>query len=104
MSPAVGRLEGSAVKLQDPNAKQALVKRLRRIEGQVRGVETMVEQERECQEILQQLAAIRSAVQGASLAFLEQYVSSCLLEDGADDRPQRERLARELIELIGRAP
>lgn len=81
------------------------MKRLHRIEGQVRGVEAMVEQERECQEILQQLAAIRSAVQGTSLVFLEQYVSSCLLEDGAgDDRPQRERLVHELVELIGRAP
>ncbi len=93
------------MKLQDANAKQVLIKRLRRIEGQVRGVQSMVEQERDCQEILQQLAAIRSAVQGASLAFLEQYVSGCLLEDaGGEHREQRERLAHELITLISRAP
>lgn len=65
----------------------------------------MVEQERDCQEILQQLAAIRSAVQGASLAFVEQYVTSCLLDTAAvDDRNQRERLAHELVALIGKAP
>ena len=58
------------MKLQDPNAKQGLIRRLRRIEGQLRGVQTMVDEERDCQEILQQLSAIRSAVQGASLAFL----------------------------------
>jgi DNA-binding FrmR family transcriptional regulator len=93
------------VKLEDPDAKQVLIRRLRRIEGQVRGVQSMVEQERDCQEILQQLAAIRSAVQGASLTFLEQYVSGCLLEDvEGEDRGQRERLAHDLITLLGKAP
>lgn len=93
------------MKLKDPNAKQALIRRLARIEGQLRGVQAMVDQERDCQEVLQQLAAIRSAVQGASLVFLEQYVSGCLLEDTlTDERGQRERLARELVALIGKAP
>lgn len=93
------------MKLKDPNAKQALIRRLARIEGQLRGVQSMVEQERDCQEVLQQLSAIRSAVQGASLVFLEQYVSGCLLDDATiDERGQRERLARELVALIGKAP
>jgi len=93
------------MKLQNPDGKQALIRRLSRIEGQVRGVQSMVEQERDCQEILQQLSAIRSAVQGASLTFLEQYVTSCLLDNAAgDDRNQRERLAHELVALIGKAP
>lgn len=93
------------MKLQDPNAKQGLIRRLRRIEGQLRGVQTMVDEERDCQDILQQLSAIRSAVQGASLAFLEQYVSSCLLENTAgDDREQRAKLSRELVALLGKAP
>ncbi len=93
------------MKLQDPNSKQILIQRLRRIEGQVRGVQSMVEQERDCQEILQQLAAIRSAAQGASLAFLEQYISDCLVENSeSENREQRERLAQELVALIGKAP
>jgi len=93
------------MKLQNSEGKQALIRRLSRIEGQVRGVQNMVEQERDCQEILQQLSAIRSAVQGASLTFLEQYVTSCLLDNAAvDDRNQRERLAHELVALIGKAP
>lgn len=93
------------MKLKDPNAKQALIRRLARIEGQLRGVQSMVEQERDCQEVLQQLSAIRSAIQGASLVFLEQYVSGCLLDDATiDEREQRERLARELVALIGKAP
>jgi len=93
------------MKLQDPNAKQGLIRRLRRIEGQLRGVQTMVDEERDCQEILQQLSAIRSAVQGASLAFLEQYVTSCLLEDASgEQRGQREKLSRDLVALLGKAP
>ena len=93
------------MKLQDQNAKQGLIRRLRRIEGQLRGVQTMVDEERDCQEILQQLSAIRSAVQGASLAFLEQYVTSCLLEDApGDQRGQREKLSCELVALLGKAP
>ena len=93
------------MKLQDQNAKQGLIRRLRRIEGQLRGVQTMVDEERDCQEILQQLSAIRSAVQGASLAFLEQYVTSCLLEDApGEQRGQREKLSRELVALLGKAP
>lgn len=80
------------------------MQRLRRIEGQVRGVQNMVEQERDCREILQQFAAIRSAVQGANLAFLEQYVADCLEGAECDDREQRERLAHDLIALLGKAP
>ena len=93
------------MKLQDQNAKQGLIRRLRRIEGQLRGVQTMVDEERDCQETLQQLSAIRSAVQGARLAFLEQYVTSCLLEDApGDQRGQREKLSGELVALLGKAP
>jgi DNA-binding FrmR family transcriptional regulator len=92
------------MKLQNPDDKQALIRRLSRIEGQVRGVQSMVEQERDCLEVLQQLSAIRSAVQGASLAFLEQYVSSCLLEDAVgEEREQRAKLSRELVALLGKA-
>jgi len=87
--------------LQNPQAKQALIQRLRRIEGQLRGIQGMIEEERDCQQILQQLSAARAAVQSANTAFLEQYVSGCLL---AEDSPRtREELARELAGLIGKA-
>ena len=87
--------------LQNPQAKQALIQRLRRIEGQLRGIQGMIEEERDCQQILQQLSAVRAAVQSANAAFLEQYVSGCLL---SEDSPRtREELARELAGLIGKA-
>ena len=81
------------MKIQNPPAKQKIIQRLRRIEGQVRGVQGMLEAERDCQEILQQLAAIRSAVQGVSRTFLQEYAAACLLRAGC--RPIGTQPARE---------
>jgi len=90
------------MKIQSPETKQQLMSRLRRIEGQVRGVQKMLEEERECREILQQLAAIRSAVQSTSSAFLEQYASDCLLNSDSQDPGQRLELVQELVNLINK--
>lgn len=90
------------MRISDPDTKQALVSRLKRIEGQVRGVQGMVEAERDCREVLQQLAAIRSALNSASLVFIEQYASHCLLDQPADDRVQREILLKDLINFISK--
>ncbi len=91
------------MKMTDADAKDQFLRRLRRIEGQVRGVQEMVNTERDCREILQQLAAIRSAVQGASLAFVEEYASRCLLSQQADDPALRQELLKDLVVLLGKA-
>ena len=57
----------NAVKLADPGAKVKLLRRVRRIEGQARGVARMIEEDRDCGEILQQLAAVRSAAHQATV-------------------------------------
>ena len=67
------------MQLESTDAKDALKLRLRRVEGQMRGVQKMVDEDRDCQEILQQLAAIRSAVQNASEFFLRTYAKECLV-------------------------
>jgi DNA-binding FrmR family transcriptional regulator len=81
-----------------------LQKRLRRIEGQVRGVQKMLDEERDCHEIIQQLAAIRSAVQGASMIFMKQYASDCLMNVDQSDQATRSMLVDDLIGLLGKAP
>jgi DNA-binding FrmR family transcriptional regulator len=91
------------MKIQNREAKEKLVQRLRRIEWQVHGVQGMVAEECDCREILQQLASIRSAVQGASLAFIEEYASRCLLSDEPGDHARREDLLKDLIVLLGKA-
>jgi CsoR family transcriptional regulator, copper-sensing transcriptional repressor len=90
------------MKLVDTEAKEQLLRRLRRIEGQVRGVQSMVEEERDCREILQQFTAIRAALQSASMAFVEEYASRCLLADPAPEPAQREQLLKDLMVLLGK--
>jgi DNA-binding FrmR family transcriptional regulator len=58
--------------------KQALVKRLHRIEGQVRGIERMVEDDRYCIDILTQLGAVSTALESVSLAILDDHVQHCV--------------------------
>ena len=58
--------------------KDALIKRLHRIEGQVRGLERMVEEERYCIDILTQIAAVSTALDGVSVKLLEDHVRHCV--------------------------
>jgi DNA-binding FrmR family transcriptional regulator len=60
--------------------KAILLNRLKRAEGQMRGVQRMIEEGRDCESILQQLTAIRSAVHTASLALARAYATQCLVE------------------------
>ncbi len=99
------------MKIKNPDAKDKIIQRLRRVEGQIRGVETMLEEERDCQEILQQLSAIRSAVQSASRIFLQEYATSCLAELDEDSpegktaaRGRREKIVQDMITLLDKAP
>jgi CsoR family transcriptional regulator, copper-sensing transcriptional repressor len=114
-NPNAGRVpvnERKSMKINDSDAKEKLIQRLRRIEGQLRGVQSMVSEERDCQEILQQLSAIRSAVQSTSRTFLQEYASVCLLEmdidqpassDG-DQRVRREKIIQDMIHLMDKTP
>ena len=56
----------------DPEAKHAIVSRLRRIEGQVRGLQKMVEEERYCADVLMQLSSVQEALRGVGRALLSQ--------------------------------
>jgi DNA-binding FrmR family transcriptional regulator len=90
------------MKLKNAETKEELIRRLHRIEGQVQGVEKMLAGERDCHEILQQLVAIRSAVQGASLEFLQDVATECLLNPDTDERSKREQVLQEMMTLIGK--
>jgi DNA-binding FrmR family transcriptional regulator len=100
------------MKINKPEAKAELSRRLQRIEGQVRGVRGMLEEERDCREIVQQLAAVHSAVQSASRTFLQEYASACLLQmdeeqparETALRRQEREQIIRDMIALLDKAP
>ena len=88
------------MQLESTDAKDALKLRLRRVEGQMRGVQKMVDEDRDCQEILQQLAAIRSAVQNASEFFLRTYAKECLVRAGDSEDVDREELIDAVMRLM----
>jgi DNA-binding FrmR family transcriptional regulator len=81
--------------------KDQLIKRLRRIEGQVRGIAKMVDDDRYCIDILQQISAIKAAIDKVALGVLEDHVRHCMIA-GAADEPRREELTAELTGAVSR--
>jgi len=63
------------------DARDDLIKRLRRIEGQTQGIQRMLVDGRECREILNQLASVRAATRRASQELMRHYALSCLREE-----------------------
>ena len=83
--------------------KEALVKRLHRVEGQVRGIERMVEDERYCIDILTQIAAATTALERVAFKILDEHVNHCVagaLESG--DAEVAAEKSRELLEAVHR--
>jgi DNA-binding FrmR family transcriptional regulator len=79
--------------------KDQLQTRLRRIEGQVRGVQRMVEEDRYCIEVLTQIAAVQAALDKVALGLLDGHARTCVI--GAEGELQDERTA-ELMASVGR--
>jgi len=82
--------------------QQALVTRLNRIEGQVRGIRRMVQEPRLCVEILQQLAAAEAALNRISLAIFKFHVDNCVTDGVAKGDVERKKQLNELIDIFDR--
>ena len=83
--------------------KGALVKRLHRIEGQVRGVEGMVEDDRYCIDILTQIAAVTTALDSVALLILDDHVSHCVARALASgDETEAQEKTAELLAAVRR--
>ena len=80
--------------------KKALISRLRRIEGQVRGIQRMVDEEKYCVDILVQIAAVRSALDRVGLILLENHTNGCVA--GAVRRGDGEAAVSELMDVVKR--
>jgi DNA-binding FrmR family transcriptional regulator len=78
--------------------KHTLVQRLHRIEGQVRGIERMVEDDRYCVDILTQLGAVSTALESLSLAILDDHVQHCVASalSSGDQRAATEKTEERL--------
>jgi CsoR family transcriptional regulator, copper-sensing transcriptional repressor len=83
--------------------KDGLVRRLHRIEGQVRGIERMLEENRYCIDVLTQIAAVNTALESLAFRILDDHVRHCVagaLESG--DRREAATKAEELLEAVQR--
>jgi DNA-binding FrmR family transcriptional regulator len=80
--------------------KDQLLKRLKRIEGQVRGVEGMVEDERYCIDVLTQISAIQAALDKVALGLLDDHARHCVVGGEGPGEPQE--LTDELMAAVGR--
>jgi CsoR family transcriptional regulator, copper-sensing transcriptional repressor len=83
--------------------KDQLLKRLARIEGQVRGISKMVEDDRYCIDILTQLGAVDTALEAVAIKVLEEHVEHCVAGALASgDRAQADEKSRELLAAVQR--
>jgi CsoR family transcriptional regulator, copper-sensing transcriptional repressor len=80
--------------------KDQLVARLRRIEGQVRGIEGMVEDDRYCIDVLTQISAVQAALDKVALGLLDDHAAHCVIGGASDARP--EELKDELMAAVAR--
>ncbi len=78
------------------------LKRLRRIEGQVRGLQRMVAQEEYCIDILTQVSATTKALQSVALGLLEEHLSHCVVEAAAAGGPEAQVKVKEASDAIAR--
>ena len=79
--------------------KEQLTKRLRRIEGQVRGVQGMVEEDRYCIDVLTQISAIQAALDKVALGLLDDHAQHCVMGAEGDERAEK---TDELMSAVGR--
>ena len=92
------------MKIKDQEIKTSLINRLRRIEGQIRGVQSMLDEERDCQEIMQQFAAISSSLKSTSRYFFQDYAALCLMDPDWNNEEKNRELLTEMMALLGKTP
>lgn len=90
--------EKDQMKITDPSNKKKFKARLARLEGQLRGIQQMIDSERDCTDIVQQLSAISAGVHSASQAFLNIAVDDCLRQSSDKDPTLHDQI-KELINL-----
>jgi DNA-binding FrmR family transcriptional regulator len=96
--------DGTHAVFVDPEVKHAIGTRLRRIEGQVRGVQKMVEEERYCADVLIQLSSVQEALRGTARALMHHHLKHCATEAiRSGNQEQADAIYEELVDLMYRS-
>lgn len=85
------------VKIRDEEEKRRLMNRLRRIEGQVRGIQNMLEQDAYCPDIMIQVSAVNQALNSFNKVLLAEHIKSCVVRDIKSDKTET---IDELVETL----
>ena len=100
-APEVPPDNGKRAVAVDPEAKAANLRRLRRLEGQVRGLQKMVEEDRYCPEIMIQISAAQEALRTVGRELMRNHLRHCVAQTVAEGRGDRaDAMYDELVELI----
>jgi CsoR family transcriptional regulator, copper-sensing transcriptional repressor len=81
-------------------SKDQLLARLKRIEGQIRGIEGMVSEDRYCIDVLTQISAAQAALDKVALGLLDDHAQHCVM--GAESAAERDERTAELMDAVGR--
>jgi DNA-binding FrmR family transcriptional regulator len=84
------------------HSKDDYLKRLRRIEGQARGLQRMVEEEKYCIDILTQVSAMTKALQSVALGLLDEHMAHCVVNAAREGGPDAEVKLKEASDAIAR--
>ena len=84
----------------DDDAKERNLKRLRRIEGQVRGLQKMVEEERYCADVMMQIASVHEALRAVGRELMRNHLKHCATTAIRSDKAHAEAMYDELVELM----
>jgi DNA-binding FrmR family transcriptional regulator len=96
--------DGTHATAVDPEIKHAVLTRLRRIEGQVRGLQKMVDEERYCADVLTQVSSVQEALRGVGRSLLRNHLKHCATQAiRSGDPGQADAMYEELMELISRS-
>ena len=82
--------------------KETYLKRMRRIEGQARGIARMIEEEKYCIDILTQVSAVTSALEGVALGLLEEHLRTCVVDAARTGDAEADALVKEATAAITR--
>ncbi len=80
--------------MPDTDAKKKIINRLRTIKGHIGGIENMIENDKGCDEVLVQIAAIKQSIHKVGLVIMEEHAASCFIEDKPVDKEKMEALIK----------
>ena len=96
--------DGTHATAVDPEIKRAVLTRLRRIEGQVRGLQKMVDEERYCADVLTQVSSVQEALRGVGRSLLHNHLKHCATQAiRSGDPGQADAMYEELMDLMSRS-